>query len=167
MKEFEKIYFEYYSDVRRFLLCLTGYEVLTADELTQETFYQAFLYFDRFRGECQMRTWLFQIAKNVYGKYVRKEIGQRQTAESQIKLSDVADVAEMTEKNEQLLNLRKAIRQLEEPARSVVEYRIYSELSYSEIAKLMKIREGNASVIFNRAKAKIRKYMKEVYQYEI
>ncbi|GEM_PF-5940730 len=78
MQEFEKIYQEYYADIWHFLLCLTGYDTLTAEELTQETFYQAFLYFERFRGECQLRTWLFQVAKNVYRKYIRKESRQRQ-----------------------------------------------------------------------------------------
>ena len=71
------------------------------------------------------------------------------------------------ERKEQMLHLRKAIAQLEEPAKSVVEYRLYSELSYAEIAKLLNIREGTASVMFNRAKTKICSYLKEVYGYEI
>ncbi len=167
MKEFEQIYEEYQADVWRFLLCLTGYDVLTAEELTQETFYQAFLYFERFRGECQLRTWLFQIAKNVHGKYVRKESRQRQIITQQSDSSPPPYFTEQMERKEQILYLRKAIAQLDEPAKSIVEYRIYSELSYAEIAKILKIREGTASVVFNRAKTKIRKILKEVYHYEI
>ena len=135
MKEFEKIYDTYQADVWRFLLCLTGYDTLTAEELTQETFYQAFLSFERFRGECQLRTWLFQIAKNVYGKYVRKENKQRQIITQQSDSSPPPYFTEQIEQKEQILYLRKAIAQLDEPAKSIVEYRIYSELSYAEIEK--------------------------------
>ncbi len=167
MKDFEEIYQTYQLDVWRFLLCLTGYEQLTAEELTQETFYQAFLSLPRFRGECQLRTWLFQIARNVYGNYVRKETKQRQMNTFETEPLIHSEMENDVERKEQMLHLRKAIAQLEEPAKSVVEYRLYSELSYAEIAKLLNIREGTASVMFNRAKTKICSYLKEVYGYEI
>ena len=167
MKDFEEIYLTYQADVWRFLMCLTGYDKLTAEELTQETFYQAFLSLKRFRGDCHLRTWLFQIARNVYGKYVRKESRQRHLDDKETEMKSENDMSEQYEKKEQLLHMREAIAQLEEPARSVVEYRLYSELSYAEIANILKIREGSASVIFNRAKAKISRYLKEVYGYEI
>lgn len=80
MEDFEEIYRKYQPEVFRFILRMTGSEPQTAEELTQETFYQAFLSFGRFRGECSMRTWLFQIAKNVYAKFVRKESRQRAMA---------------------------------------------------------------------------------------
>ena len=167
MKGFEEIYQTYQSDVWRFLMCLTGYDQLTAEELTQETFYQAFLSLSGFRGECQLRTWLFQIAKNVYGKYVRKETKQRQMNTFETEACVHSDMAADVERKEQMLHLREAVAQLGEPARSVVEYRLYSELSYAEIARILNIREGTASVIFNRAKAQICSYLKEVHGYEI
>ena len=68
MDDFEEIYRTFQPDVFRFLMRMSGCDQHTAEELTQETFYQAFLSFGKFRGECSMRTWLFQIAKNVYGK---------------------------------------------------------------------------------------------------
>ena len=83
LDNFEALYHQFQPDVYRFLFRLTGYEQLTAEELTQETFYQAFLSFSKFRGECAMRTWLFQIAKNVYGKYIRRETRQRTLAGQQ------------------------------------------------------------------------------------
>ena len=50
MELFEKLYREYNDDIRFFLLRLTGYERDLADELVQETFYQAILSFHRFKG---------------------------------------------------------------------------------------------------------------------
>lgn len=55
---------------------------------------------------------------------------------------------------------------MNEPAKTVTEYRLFGEMSYSEIAAAMKIREGTAKVIFSRAKVKIINEMKEVYGYD-
>lgn len=167
MDVFGEIYRQYEADVRRFLYRLTGCDSQLTEELTQETFYQAFLSLSRYRGACQLRTWLFQIARNVYGKYVRRETKQRQMNTFEAETRMHSDMVQDAERKEQLLHLREAIAQLEEPAKSVVEYRLYSELSYAEIAGILNIREGTASVMFNRAKVKICSYLKEVYGYEI
>jgi RNA polymerase sigma-70 factor (ECF subfamily) len=63
--------------------------------------------------------------------------------------------------------IRSLIEELEEPARSVMQYRLYSEISYAEISQLLEIRPGTAAVIFNRTLAKLRKTLKERYGYEI
>ena len=98
---FAKLYETYQPDIYRFLLRISGGEPLIAEELTQETFYQAFLSFGRFRGECTVKTWLCQIAKNVYGKFVRRESRQRSIAEREAsapeETSSVTDEAEQRE----------------------------------------------------------------------
>lgn len=167
MEIFEEIYRQYQPDVYRFLLRLTGCDTLLADELTQETFYQAFLSFGKFRGECQMRTWLCQIAKHVYARHIRHEMRQRQLTEHAPEPPPNSKIITQTEQKEQLLRIRQIVARLDEPARSVVQYRLYSEMSYAEIARLMQMREGTAMVIFSRAKAKIRQILQEEYGYEI
>ncbi len=73
MSQFEKIYDEYWQDVFRFLFRLTGYQRQLAEELMQETFYQARISLHRYRGECQIKTWLCQIVKNIYFNTIRKD----------------------------------------------------------------------------------------------
>lgn len=63
MQEFEVIFKDFSPVVFRFLLSLCGDENL-AEELTSETFYQAYLHIGSFRGDCKIETWLCQIAKN-------------------------------------------------------------------------------------------------------
>ena len=77
--------------------------------------------------------------------------------------SDPAASAETVEK---CRIVRKIIAEMNEPAKTVTEYRLFGEMSYSEIAAAMKIREGTAKVIFSRAKVKIINEMKEVYGYD-
>ena len=166
MDVFEEIYRQNEADVRRFLYRLTGCDSQLAEELTQETFYQAFLSFGRFRGTCQMRTWLCQIAKHVYARYIRNEKRQRVLSEQNMPAPEQT-LPEHLEQKELLCAVRQIIANLDEKSRTVAEYRLFSELSYAEIAKLMQMREGTAMVIFSRAKAKIRQQLKEEYGYEI
>ena len=166
MEEFEEIYNKYQQDVLRFLMHLTSFDAAAAEELTQETFYQAFLSFGKFRGECSLRTWLFQIAKNIYAKYIRREIRQCDIASQKSDVSIPPPIADIEQK-EMLSKLRELIDELDEPARSVMQYRLYSDTPYAEIAVLLKIRANTAAVIYNRTVAKLRKTMKERYGYEI
>ena len=166
MTEFEEIYDRFQPEVYRFLLGLACYDRSAAEELTQETFYQAFLSFGRFRGECSMRTWLFQIAKNIYAKYVRREARQRDLAARRSDEAVPPPTAEL-ERQEMLERLRTLLDELDEPARSVMQYRLYSEASYAEIACALHIRANTAAVIYNRTVARLRAAMKERYGYEI
>ena len=166
MNDFEEIYNKYQPEVMRFLMHLTSFDAVAAEELTQETFYQAFLSFGKFRGECSLRTWLFQIGKNIYAKYIRQEIRQRDIASQKSDVSIPPPIADIEQK-EMLSKLHVLIDELEEPARSVVQYRLYSDVSYTEIGVILKMRANTAAVIYNRTVVKFRKVMKERYGYEI
>ncbi|MCR4645192.1 MAG: sigma-70 family RNA polymerase sigma factor [Oscillospiraceae bacterium] len=168
MDPFAELYETYQPDIYRFLLCLSGGDALAAEELTQECFYQAFLSFGRFRGECTVRTWLCQIAKNVYGKYIRRESRQRRIAEQQTMLPEkTASVTEEAEQREQFRAIRAALETLGEPMRTVAEYRLGCGLSYAEIAGLTGVRPETAAVMCSRARQKLRKILREEYGYEI
>lgn len=49
-----------------------------AEEVTQETFYQALKSMSSFRGDCKLIVWLCQIAKHIYFNWLKK--GKRMTA---------------------------------------------------------------------------------------
>ena len=70
-KSMEDIYQKYAKTVYKYLMSLTRSEDL-AEELTQETFYQAIRSIERFDGSSKMSTWLCAIAKNVLFTYRRK-----------------------------------------------------------------------------------------------
>lgn len=67
MDGFEVIYSKYSPLVFRYLLSL-GADFLSAEELTAETFYRAYINFDKYKGESKIETWLCAIAKNEYRK---------------------------------------------------------------------------------------------------
>lgn len=68
----EEVYNENASAVYKYLLCLT-HDVYLAEELTQETFYQAAKGIHNFRGDCKISVWLCQIAKRLWYKELKKK----------------------------------------------------------------------------------------------
>ena len=64
MQSMDEIYQSYAKTVYKYLMSQTHSEDL-AEELTQETFYQAIRTIDRYDGSCRISTWLCAIAKNV------------------------------------------------------------------------------------------------------
>ena len=167
MKEFEELYMLYQKDIYYFLLKLTGHETSLAEELTQESFYQAFISFKNFRGECAIKSWLCQIAKNTYYRYLR-ELTKQTNIKSKVNLdADVKPVSAVVEEKQLVAHIRKVIEGLDEKNRSIVEYRLFCQLPYKEIGYLLGIREATVKVLFSRAKVKIQTKLKEEYGYEI
>ena len=56
MESFEAVYEELFPQVYRYLLVLCGDRDL-AEELAQETFFQAIQHIDSFRGDCKLYVW--------------------------------------------------------------------------------------------------------------
>ena len=169
MSEFEELYHLYYKDVYYFVLKLADYRDDIAEEVTQESFYQAFISLSRFRGECSIKSWLCQIAKNTYYKYLKTHAKETYLEEElhQEKEQEEEAVSSVVEKKQVTLHIRKVIADLDERSRNIVEYRLFDEKSYKEIGELVGIREATAKVLFSRAKVKIRERLKEEYGYEI
>ena len=74
--EFEQIYSTYFKSVYHYIRMLSGDEHL-AEEITSETFFKAMKSIGDFRGECDMRVWLCQIAKNAYYSYLKKNKSEK------------------------------------------------------------------------------------------
>lgn len=156
--EFERIYNEYSSGICGFLFKLCGSASL-AEELTQETFYQAWKSLHRYNGSCELFTWLAAIAKNTYFKYLRKHKREYLRCDISELQSEFADSEErpenVAERNELRDAVLRAVMNLSEKYRDVTVLRIYAELPFSAIAELLGITENSAKVIFHRAKRQL------------
>lgn len=167
MSDFEELYNLYYKDVYYFVLKLCGYQEHIAEEVTQESFYQAFISLKRFRGECSIKSWLCQISKNTYYKYLKTHAKETSLAEELHQNSEKEAVSTLVEKRQMVSHIRNVIATMDERSQRIVEYRLFCEKSYKEIGDLLGIREATAKVLFSRAKVKIQQQLKEEYGYEI
>lgn len=167
MGDFEELYNLYYSYVYHYILKLTDYHDNLAEEITQESFYQAYLSLKRFRGDCSIKSWLCQIAKNTYYNYMKTHSKESCIEDAILTKHDNMNLDTMTENKQLIIHIKEIISNLDERSQSVVMYRLFDELPYKEIGKLTGIRETTAKVIFSRAKIKIKQQLKEIYGYEI
>lgn len=151
---FDEIYVQYFDDVYRYILAICHNDSI-AEEITQETFFKALQKIESFRGECKLRVWLCQIAKNTYFSYCNKQKKQ----DSEEKLKDAADEITFEEKllhKETALAIHKKLHSLAEPYKEVFSLRVFGELSFGEIGELFKKNESWARVTFYRAKLKLK-----------
>ena len=70
--DFEELYERFFHDVYLFILAASG-DPYIAEEITQETFFRALKEIRHFKGNCSVKSWLCQIAKNLYISQKRKK----------------------------------------------------------------------------------------------
>ena len=162
MTDFEKVYKEYFNDVYLYIKRLSGDEHI-AEDITSETFFKALKSIDSFRGECEIRVWLCQIAKNSYYTYIKKNSKIQNVEETElINLPDNKNnVADDVANKMQALVIQKILEELEEPYREVFMWRVYAELSFKEIAGIFNKNENWACVTYHRARNQIKKRLEE------
>ncbi len=160
--DFEKIYKEYFNDVYRYIKRLSGDEHI-AEEITSETFFKALKSIDNFRGECGIRVWLCQIAKNSYYNYIKKKSKILTAEESELlNLPDNKhNVADEVQSKLQVLAIQKILDKIDEPYREVFMWRVYAELSFKEIGLIFGKTENWACVTYHRARKIIKLRLEE------
>ena len=166
--KFEDIYKQYYRDVYYFLLSLSGNPELS-EELTQETFYRALKNIHKFKGECQLHSWLCQIGKHAYLSWVKKQkhlAGNVSDPEEARAARDDGKPEENSPealyiRRDEALSIYKVLHLLREPYKEVFTLRTLGDLSYKEIGEIFGRGEGWARVTYHRAKLKIQEMIKE------
>lgn len=149
----ENVYREYSKMIYKYLLSKVHNENI-AEEITQETFYRAVTAADKFDYSCKVSTWICSIAKNTYFEYIRKN---PQNEELKDDFINQFNLEESYIEVESRLNILSAIHTMPEPAREILYLRLFSDLSFREIGKIMDKSEEWARVTYYRAKLKLRK----------
>ena len=156
MQNIEEIYRQYFKTVYKYLFCLTHNESI-AEELTQETFYNAIKNIGKFKGECKISVWLCQIAKHLWYKELKKKklfIIEGNYEETELESSENIEENVIEKENKQILY--KKIEGLNEKTKEVINLRINGELSFKEIAEIIGKTENWCRVTFYRGKEKIK-----------
>lgn len=160
--DFEQVYQTYFKSVYRYIRRLSGDEHL-AEEITSETFVQVMRSIGSFRGDCDLRVWICQIAKNTYYTHLKKQ--NRIAAldeEAWLALADpAAPVEERLDAKEDAQRIRALLHALPEPYKEVFMWRTLGELSFAEIGALYGKTANWACVTYHRARQQIKTGMEE------
>lgn len=159
--EFEEIYRKYFQAVYLYIRRLSG-DGQIAEEITSETFFKALKAIDDFRGECDLRVWLCQIAKNSYASYLKKN--QRLVPWEEQKGSKQGDNGDMEQRllqQEASLQIQQHLHNLADPYKEVFMWRVFGELSFKQIGQLFHKTENWACVTYHRAKTMLKNKVEE------
>lgn len=155
----DNIYQEYGDFIFKYLLTLTN-NFHSAEELTQETFYQAIKSINNFHnnGKAKFSTWLCSIAKNVWLQEVNRENKKQQLVKSlRNEGAKSYDLENEYIRQEDLISFFKQARRLSEDKREILYLRLLGDLSFKEIGTILDRTENWARVTFYRAKLELRK----------
>ncbi|MEC2070440.1 RNA polymerase sigma factor [Alkalihalophilus marmarensis] len=162
-EEIQHIYRLYFTDVYRFLAAFT-YDQHEVEDLTQEVFIRLFKSLSSFRGESELKTWLFSIAKHVAIDNSKKRKRQKVIQEQLFKYipSISKSPEDLYTSKEDVNSLYVALKELKHTYKAVIILRGIQECSISETASIMGWSEAKVKVTYHRAIKKLKVNMLEL-----
>ncbi|MCD6174492.1 MAG: sigma-70 family RNA polymerase sigma factor [Planctomycetes bacterium] len=148
-----------------------------AAELTQDTFVKVLENISSFRGKSSFYTWLFRVAVNHTLNYCKRrfklspvslDAENDQFEEGKGKLAAVladpngVDPAVVAQQKELSLIIVNLIGQLQQEHRVVLVLRDIEQMSYAEIAEVLRIETGTVKSRLSRARTKLRELLETV-----
>lgn len=172
---FDTLANRYASDIYGLLLRITQ-DAEEASDLTQETFLSALKAIHKFRGEADLKTWLFRIAINEsrnrfrWWKRRRRDVtisldvtvGESNTPLSETVSSDALNPEEKTLRIEREKILREALNELPEIFREAVVLCDIEGLSYEEIAQTLEVNIGTVKSRIARGRDELRRKLEGI-----
>ncbi len=127
-----------------------------AQDLTQETFVQAYRHLNEFRGESQFYTWIYRISHNLALNYLKKKKRHKEEEfHEETYLTTPSNEAETKDLEEALKAVQHAL-----PKKQAQVYQLceIEKRPQKEVAALLKIPEGTVRSRLHTARKKIRDY---------
>lgn len=137
---FGALYDQYAPLIYRYLLSRLG-NVEEARDITSQTFLKAVELFPQYNHRGYFSAWLFSIARSKYVDHLRKTrhgvvaINEEQLDPRPDPLNELVD-------SERLTELTKRIRALAPEEQELLRLRYVADLSFAEMAELLRVSEG-------------------------
>ena len=158
---FEQIVIANEDNVYRLALKMTKNEQDALD-ISQEVFIKAYTNIQGFRGDSRMSVWLYRLTYNQCMDFLRKKSGEKLTSisarddnegEYEMEIPDMRYTPEQNLlKKETTKTIAESFRELPKKQYDVLVMREISDMSYSEIAKVLDISEGTVKSRISRAR---------------
>jgi RNA polymerase sigma-70 factor, ECF subfamily len=139
-----------------------------AADLAQETFTRAIRSIGQFRGNARFYTWLVRIMINIMNDWKsrwKRDQHLQHEMQSLLHQSQAADLARLQDpqfkaQNQEMVGLLwQAIDLMDPPQRQVLILRELEQLSYDEIAQILKLTEGTVKSRIFRAREALREIL--------
>lgn len=152
---FGAIYNHYYKQLYRYCQFNLRDTVL-AQDIVQETFLRAWKGIGKFTFSDggTMQAFLYRIARNLIIDHSRRKKNEK--LENHEYLEAESHIEEDVDRNVDKQKLKGALSKLPEKDRQIVILRYFEEMSFEEISKVVKIREGALRVRIHRILEKLK-----------
>ena len=153
----DAIYKKYCKCVYNFLYKLTN-DIELSEELTQETFYTAIKKINTLNKKESIRTWLYQIAKNKWKDYLKKNKKANIDLDENTVENLVAnyDIEEDMIAKDNIIEFYKKIHMLDIDTREIIYLKIIRNFTFKEISQILGKNEEWARTKFYRGKLKLK-----------
>ena len=158
----DAIYIKYCKCVYNFLYKLTN-DIELSEELTQETFYTAIKKINTLNKKERIRTWLYQIAKNKWKDYLRKNKKANINLDENTVENLVAnyDIEEDMIAKDNIIEFYKKIHMLDIDTREIIYLKIIRNFTFKEISQILGKNEEWARTKFYRGKLKLKESLQD------
>lgn len=158
MTDFEKLFNENREFIFKYLMKMTR-DITLSEELTQETFFRAYMNYASLRDKDKASVWLYQIAKNTYFAWYNEQkkkdsLDDLEVASCDISIEDAFIQKELSQK------ALICLHELEEPYKEVFMLSVFGSFSLKDISSIFGKSESWARVTFYRAKQKLLERMR-------
>jgi len=144
--------------LRRYARALTG-DPWAADDLVQDTLERACAHWRLWLAGSDLRAWLFTVMHNQFANQVRSAV--RRGGHSQhVDLDDVVEqLGTSGNRSDTMIDLQRCLMRLPEDQRSVLLLVTLENLSYAEVAGILKVPLGTVMSRLSRARHRLRELM--------
>ncbi len=157
MTEFEQLFRENREFIFKYLMKMTRNASLS-EELTQETFFRAYMNYASLRNKEKAPVWLCQIAKNAYFAWYNEQ-KKKDTLDRLETAGDSQSIEEAFIQKELSQKALLCLHALEEPYKEVFMLSVLGGFSLKDISLIFGKSESWARVTFYRAKQKLSERM--------
>lgn len=153
----EEIYEKYASKIYKYIYSLCKDNDI-AEEILQDTFYNAIKNTDSFKENSSTYTWLCTIAKNRWKNYLKRKnkiqfIPLEENILHNLETQNIED-------RQELVEIYRAMHKLDSTTREILLIRLHSNLTFKEIGYLFGKSEQWARTKFYRGKLKLKEELK-------
>lgn len=154
----EQLYTDFHDKVYGYIISKIN-NAFNADDLTSDVFMKVYEKIDSFdETKSSLSTWIYTITRNTLTDYYRTRKVSEEVPET---MADGSSVEDEICNAEELSNLAKALKKLDERERDIIVARYYSGRTLKEIAEEMGISYAYVKILQTKALGTLRKYLSD------
>lgn len=147
----------YHEQIYLFMRRL-GHSCQVSEDLTQESFIQAWQHIGQLRSGKALNSWLYRIASNVSKKHIRRYRNKKLYSMEDTDLpGNTEDGYDKVRRSEQVWQLKSAVAKLPLKLRQAVVLHYMQQLTIAQAADAVEVTEGTFKSRINRALKALRK----------